>query len=517
MNVIDITPISREKAEKIRLAAYARVSSKSEEQLHSFAAQIQYYSEYVKDHPEYKLIDIYADEGITGTEMAKRKELNRLLRDCKNGKVDRIITKSVSRFARNTEELIAVLRMLKELGVSVYFEEQGIDSEKLNMEMIVTFPGLAAQKESEAISGNLRWSYKKRMESGNYICSNPAYGYSLLNGEMVINENESIVIRRIFNLYLQGMGIQSITELLNLEEVPRRGKNTKWHKSTIQYILTNEKYQGDALLQKQYTTETIPYRKVRNKGEQLQYYVENSHAPIIDRETFSAAQKLLKSRRNPSKKQNNCPLSGKIKCPECGGAFRRQIIREKVYWCCAKNASGAGKCQSRRVREEMVYETFTDILYKFKYYRDQIIGSLLYSLERLQNCTSKNQEQVRQLDKEIADLAAKNLIVTRLHTSGVLDSSEYSAQTSEIENKLSELRSERRKKLSEDEYPVLEEIKELNDIIDGYQPSSRFEEKLFEQVVKKIIVDDSTKITFHLLGGLELTEEINEKGRCKVV
>ena len=181
-----------------------------------------------------------------------------------------------------------------------------------------------------------------------------------------------------------------------------------------------------------------------------------------------------------------------------------------------KKRFGCRKCQSRRVREEMVYETFTDILYKFKYYRDQIIGSLLYSLERLQNCTSKNQEQVRQLDKEIADLAAKNLIVTRLHTSGVLDSSEYSAQTSEIENKLSELRSERRKKLSEDEYPVLEEIKELNDIIDGYQPSSRFEE-LFEQVVKKIIVDDSTKITFHLLGGLELTEEINEKGRCKVV
>ena len=144
MNITDITPLSREKAEKIRLAAYARVSSKSEEQLHSFAAQVQYYSEYVKDHPEYELIDIYADEGITGTEVGKRKELNRLLRDCKNGKIDRIITKSVSRFARNTEELIAVLRMLKELGVSVYFEEQGIDSEKLNMEMIVTFPGLAA-------------------------------------------------------------------------------------------------------------------------------------------------------------------------------------------------------------------------------------------------------------------------------------------------------------------------------------------------------------------------------------
>lgn len=166
---------------------------------------------------------------------------------------------------------------------------------------------------------------------------------------------------------------------------------------------------------------------------------------------------------------------------------------------------------------DMVYETFTDMLYKLKHYQDQIIGSLLYSLEQLQNRTSQNQERVRQLDKEIADLAAKNLIVTRLHTSGILDSSEYSAQTSEIENRLNELRSERRKKLSEDEDPAIEELKELNEIMEEYQPSSRFNEELFEQIVPKIIVDDSTKITFHLLGGLELTQEINEKGRCKVV
>ena len=157
------------------------------------------------------------------------------------------------------------------------------------------------------------------------------------------------------------------------------------------------------------------------------------------------------------------------------------------------------------------------MLYKLKYYQDHIIGSLLYYLEHLENRTSQNQERARQLDKEIADLAAKNLIVTRLHTSGILDSSEYSAQTSEIENKLSELRSERRKKLSEDEDSTMEELKELSQIIEEYQPNSQFDEELFEQIVQKITVDDNTKITFHLLGGLELTEEINEKGRCKVV
>ena len=517
MNITDITPILREKAEKIRLAAYARVSSKSEEQLQSFAAQVQYYSEYVKDHPEYELIDIYADEGITGTEVGKRKELKRLLRDCKNGKVDRIITKSVSRFARNTEELIAVLRMLKELGVSVYFEEQGIDSEKLNMEMIVTFPGLAAQKESEAISGNLRWSYQKRMESGEFNCCYPAFGYNLIDNDLVINEEEASVIHRIYDLYLNGIGIQAIAQILNDEKVVGRYGKTRWHHNTIKYILTNERYRGDALLQKRFTTDTLPYRYKRNNGEKPQYYVENSHPPIVESDIFEAVQKLLKSKKKILCHRIIVPLSEKMQCPECEGKFRRHLVRGKAYWSCMKTSSGDTKCQSRRVREDMVYETFTDMLYKLKYYQDQIIGSLLYSLEQLQNRTSQNQERVRQLDKEIADLAAKNLIVTRLHTSGILDSSEYSAQTSEIENRLNELRSERRKKLSEDEDPAIEELKELNEIMEEYQPSSRFNEELFEQIVPKIIVDDSTKITFYLLGGLQLTQEITEKGRCKVV
>ena len=159
MKITEITTVKQQITTKIRLAAYCRVSSDSADQLHSFAAQIRYYSEYTAKHPEYELVDIYADEGLTGTEMKKRDELNRLIRDCKKGLIDRIIVKSVSRFARNTEELLVTLRMLTDLGVSVYFEEQGIDSSKLNMEMIVTFPGMAAQQESVNISGNMRWSY----------------------------------------------------------------------------------------------------------------------------------------------------------------------------------------------------------------------------------------------------------------------------------------------------------------------------------------------------------------------
>ena len=184
MKAITEITSSQQTANVIRLAPYCRVSSDSEDQLHSFAAQIQYYTEYAQRNPQYQLVDIYADEGITGTSMEKRDDFHRLMRDCKKGLIDRIIVKSVSRFARNTEELLATLRMLSEIGVSVYFEENAIDTAMMNSEMIVTFPGMSAQQESISISENMRWSYKKRMESGEFNCCAPAYGFSLVNGQL---------------------------------------------------------------------------------------------------------------------------------------------------------------------------------------------------------------------------------------------------------------------------------------------------------------------------------------------
>lgn len=297
MNVTEITAVPKDENKVIRLAAYCRVSSDSADQLHSFAAQIRYYKDYEQKHPEYKLVDIYADEGLKGTSSEKRDEFNRLIRDCKKGKIDRIIVKSVSRFARNTQDLLICIRMLKEIGVSVYFEEQGIDTNKLNSEMIVTFPGMAAQQESESISGNMRWSYKKRMESGEFNCCTPAYGYILKDGHITVNETEASVVRRIFELYLQGTGKQNIANILNREGVSRRYGKGKWYLFTVDYILNNERYMGDALLQKSYTTETLPFRKKRNKGELPKYYVENSNPPIVSREIYSAVQELQKKEK----------------------------------------------------------------------------------------------------------------------------------------------------------------------------------------------------------------------------
>lgn len=516
MKIIDITPQIQQKDQKIRLAPYARVSSNSEDQLHSFAAQIRYYTQYVQEHPVYELVDIYADEGITGTEMEKRGELNRLLRDCKLGKIDRVICKSISRFARNTEELLVALRMLKGLGVSIYFEEQDIDSEKLNMEMIVTFPGMIAQQESENISGNLRWSIHKRMESGEFNCTCPAYGYSLINGEMVINESEAEIIRRIFRLYLQGTGVQSIANILNDEQVPRRYGKTKWYQSSIVYILKNERYIGDALLQKKYTTDTLPYRKRPNKGQKPQYYVENSHVAIISREIFEKAQGLLKVRAGRTLQQKTYPLTGKIRCPECGRTFRRQQINDKAYWFCMKTAAAAGHCLSRRVREDMVYECFINMIYKLKEYRKRIIGFVIRNLTYNRESAIYEQDEIHRIDKMLADLSAKNLVIARLQSKGILQAAEFTLQTSEINQKISALRA-KRKQIIEQEDDELYELQELNELIESCKPSNQFDVELFERIVEKIVVNDCASLTFYLIGGLALTETIEEKGRCNVL
>lgn len=517
MNVTEITAKSKEENKIVRLAAYCRVSSDSADQLHSLAAQIRYYKGYERKHPEYKLVDIYADEGLTGTSMEKRDELNRLIRDCKKGKIDRIIVKSVSRFARNTQELLVCIRMLKKIGISVYFEEQGIDTNKLNMEMIVTFPGMAAQQESESISGNMRWSYKKRMESGEYNCTYPAYGYILKDGQMTVNETEVNVVRHIFDLYLQGVGKQNIANILNSENMHRRGEQIKWYDTTIDYILNNERYMGDAILQKSYTTETLPFRRKINHGDLPKYYVENSNPPIVSREVYQAVQKLQKTRESDcSKNKGKYLLSKIIRCSDCGKTFRRQIVKGTAYWLCSSKAASVTECRPLRLKETAVYETFTMMIKKFADNRNYLLGELIRQTEAMQNRTSDNIDVIRRIDKEIADLSAQNLVIARLHTNGVLNPAEFSAQSSEINNKISTLRTKRRQKLSKDENDEwLDTLKSLNEILETYGSGNNFDEELFGKIVVGITVNSNADITFKLIGDIELTEEIPLKGRCR--
>lgn len=252
------------------------------------------------------------------------------------------------------------------------------------------------------------------------------------------NEAEAAVIRRIFSMYLQGYGKQAIANKLNEESVPRRHGIKTWYAFGIDYMLNNERYMGDALLQKKYTTDTLPFKKKKNRGERPQYYVENANPAIVSRETYAAVQELQKSRpKNVGGKKTSYPLTGMLRCPDCGRAYRRQLVRGKAYWTCSGRASGATVCSSQRMAEPDVYEAFNRMLFKLKEHHQVILGSLIRDIEIMQSKTSENHEKIAEIDREIADLTARNLVIVRLHTSGILNGSVYSAQSSEINNRIS--------------------------------------------------------------------------------
>ena len=511
MKVVELMPSQIiDDVKKIRLAAYCRVSTDKADQINSFVNQIKYYTDYTKKNPQYDLVDIYADEALTGTDVKRRNEFNRLLDDCKKRKIDRVITKSASRFARNTQDFLVVIRMLKELGVSVYFEEQGIDTSKMNMEMFATFPGLIAQQESESISQNMRWSYQKRMQSGDFNTCKAPYGYTLENGELVVNESEAVVIRRIFELYLSGVGKQRIANILNEEKVLSGCESKNWSASTIKYILSNERYMGDALLQKSYMTETLPFRKVVNKGEKAQYYIENSNAPIISKETFEAAQRMQNNRTsNNGLKKPTYPLSRKIRCKDCGRTYRRMVINDTAYWLCSSRAAGKTDCESLRITETNVYNTFNKLVRKLKDNREEIILPIIKYIKAMQEKSSESQQKIFEIDKQISDATAQNHTLARLHTKGILDSISYTEQSSAVSDKIMKLRVERRRILKEsEEHELIEQLKHLDTLLEEYIPSSEFDEELFSEIVENITLLSNTELNFTLLGGLVLKERI---------
>lgn len=297
-----IAPQTRE-AEHLRVAAYCRVSSDSKDQLHSYAAQIRNYTEEIAQHDGWELVDVYADEGLTGTRMDQRDDFNRMMRDCRKGKVDRILVKSVSRFARNTRDCLSALRELSAMGVSVRFEKENIDTKTLTTELMVSVSGSLAQQESISISANQKMSYQRRMERGEFITCTAPYGYRIVNKkDLEIVPEEAATVRWIFDAYLKGRSSGWIAEQLTAKGIPSQSGAECWRETGIRYLLTNEKYIGDALSQKSYSC-GFPFVQKRNHGERLQYYTENSHPAIIDRDTFERVQALLQKkaqRKKPS-------------------------------------------------------------------------------------------------------------------------------------------------------------------------------------------------------------------------
>lgn len=503
--------ITEEKSTIIRCAAYCRVSSDSEDQLNSFMAQTRYYSQIFENSETEELVDIYADEGITGTCEDKREEFQRLIKDCRKGKIDRIYTKSISRFARNTKDCLKNVRELKSLGITIFFEKENIDTANMTDEMMITIMGGLAQEESTSISQNMRWSIKKRMENGTMKMCTAVFGYQLVDGELILKHDEAEIVKQIFDWYLNGYGTAAIAKILNNKNVQKHGKYCHWTPATIKQMLINEKYIGDQLFQKKYTTNTLPFKQVKNKGEQNQYYYAQRHQPIISRETFDKVQQLLLKHKDAFRGiRHNHIMSKKIYCGECGATYKLKRRNNKSYWVCRIHDAESDKCSAKQISEIAIITAFIRLYNKLFYNYRQILVPMQTALQDLKLRRFKGNSNVMDIHKDIANLKEQTHVLARLKTKGFLDNAKYLEQTTELTAKINKLQSELKKlTCSDNDDETLEQIEMLIDFFEKRENSiTEFDESAFENIVEKIVVINQRELEFHLMGGLKFKEII---------
>ncbi|WP_270474446.1 recombinase family protein [Clostridium cochlearium] len=367
--VIKIQPLIAKIPNKKRVAAYARVSTSKETMIHSLSAQVSYYSEFIQKNKSWKYVGVYADEALTGTK-EQRPELQRLLKDCRSGKIDMVITKSISRLARNTVTMLEAVRELKELNVDVYFEKENIHSLSGDGELMLTILASFAQEESRSVSENCKWRIRNNFKDG-IPNTFQVYGYNIYKGKMQINPKEAKVVIMIFNAYLEGMGRLAIAKKLNSMDIRTRN-NKQWDSSKIKEILNNEKYAGDLLLQKKYIADHLEKKTCLNDGRLPKYYVSNNHDAIIDRDTFNEVQEEIEKRKKKYKvgrtTTNKYPFTGMIRCGKCGKYYHRKInnagtkYQKEVWICSTYNSFGKEKCSSKQIPENILISLAAEVL-----------------------------------------------------------------------------------------------------------------------------------------------------------
>lgn len=352
-----------------RVAAYARVSMETERLMHSLSAQISYYSDLIQKNPEWEYAGVYADNFVSGTGTERRSEFLRMIADCEAGRIDIILCKSISRFARNTIDLLETVRRLKELGIAIHFEKENINSLSGDGELLLTILAGFAQEESRSISENVKWGIRKRFEKGEICGRPPVFGYKWVDGVLVIVPEEAAVVRRIFQNFLDGKSRLETERELNAEGITTKG-GYRWQDSNLKVILTNITYTGNLLLQKEYIDDPINKHRKKNRGELPQYYVENTHEAIIDMETFQFVQGEMARRRElgalANKALNTCCFTGKVKCPFCGVSYMHNIRTDRGYadfWLCGSRKKRGGRCPvGGSINHEHLKETCAKVL-----------------------------------------------------------------------------------------------------------------------------------------------------------
>lgn len=504
---------------KLRVAAYTRVSSDSADQLNSFTAQNRYYTALISGKENWSMVDIYADCGITGTSAAKREDFQRLMEDCRRGLIDKVLCKSISRFARNTTECLEAIRELKALGIGIEFEEQHIDTAKLSGETLTAIFASMAQSESKAISDNMRWSYQRRMENGSYVPACQPFGYVLEENKIQIHSEHAEVIQEIFRQYLSGIGAGTIANNLNSAQICNRFGEPLWTPREIRYIIKNEKYTGNSRWHKYYTTDTLPFRNVINHGEKESYYATGTHEAIISNEDFASANVLMQQRATifsgTAHKENvSGALRQKIRCDMCGNIFRRKTVRGHIYWVCLGHDKKLTDCTITQISEVQIHAAFLRLYYKLKHQGSNILPQMLTTLRAIRSQRMLWSEDVIELNKRISNITSQNQLLAMLKQQGGVDPDIFISRSNELAEQLRIVKLEKERLLNAYRDDTIAQTQTLIETI-GIGPDflEEFDGELFGELVDKITVESNECLRFRLKNGLELMEPIERTVR----
>ena len=508
-DVIVINPTKQmSMGNKLKVAAYVRVSSDSDDQENSFITQYDYYNNLINANPDWIYVDIYADNGITGTELTHRDEFNRMYEDCADGKIDLILTKSVSRFARNTYDCVDTVRKLKMLGADVIFEKENINTANMNTEVELAALGSIAQEESMSLSKNVRMGIQFRMKNGTFKQGNLPYGYYVEDDEWKIREDQAKVVRIIFKEYIDGKSMKKIADELSAAGIVKNNGKTDWDQRRISYIIKNERYKGDALFQKSYT-EDFPFKSKINRGERDMYYIKNYNPPIVSAEIFDKANALLKNQAKiycPNQEPRGYILSKKIYCSECGTLYRRKSGDINVYWVCRSRDHDSSKCVSTQISEKAIYNGFVNVYNRLINNIEYILTPLKNQLEEYKMNRLRSMGEIENINREIASLTEQILVQEKARAAGYIESAFFMEQSNIMNTRICKLKKDKKALLGSDECEqTIRKTDALVSIIKMNGPIGEFDRQLFKKTVKKIWVDKDKNISYELINGLKLT------------
>ena len=501
--------------QKLRVAAYCRVSTDSEEQINSYKNQLAYYTEKINSKTEWKFAGIYADEGITGTSMKHREDFKRMLRACREGRIDLILCKSVSRFGRNSVDVLRTIRALRERGIGVMFEKEAVDTRTMNSELILAFHSAFSQSESESISGNVRWGLRKAYENGTISIGPNLYGFRKgQEGVVEIDKEKATVIRQIARWFLDGDSLHAIADKLAQRHIPSpKGKDT-WSTATLRSLLTNEKYKGDALLQKTYRPSLFSDRAVQNDGDLPKYYVEGVLPRIIEPEVFDRVQEELAKRgaKRPTSEKAKTPFgrySGKyalstlVVCGKCGALYRRVTWYRKgekqIMWRCGTRLDGKSNCpDSPTLEENKLQSAVMEAISQQYIHKDETLGVTMQSIRSVLTPETADSEyairtKISELQKERKSLLTKALAEN--------DDGKYDFQFLRIKRELEQLQSQLEGVQTAQKSQTVDEARmaEIAALLEQFQESDlSFDNILVRKVVDTVRVEsaDRLEVTF---------------------